>query len=138
MTHVGIEIEINRNLFFLAKYNYPWLKDLPTSWPGLIKFIKEYTPTLGCRIVVWNPPVMGSFKCNSDGASKGNPGPSYGAFCIKNGERNLFYAEVRRLFDGANIVVENILDGICETPWGIVIEIKRIKMLMEDKEVLKD
>ncbi|WMV33391.1 hypothetical protein MTR67_026776, partial [Solanum verrucosum] len=75
------------------------------------------------------------FKCNYDGASKGNLGPSSGPFSIRNGERNLMYAEVRRLFDGANLVGENILDGIWETPWGIVMEIKRIKMLMEDKEV---
>ncbi|KAG5599438.1 hypothetical protein H5410_030808 [Solanum commersonii] len=112
MRHVGIEIEIDRNLFLLAKYNYPWRKDLPTSWPGLIKFIKEYTPTLGCRRIVWNPPVMGSFKYNSDGASKRNPGPSYGAY--------------------------NILDGIWETLWGIMMKIKRIKMLMEDKEVIAE
>ncbi|KAH0776320.1 hypothetical protein KY290_007731 [Solanum tuberosum] len=107
---------------------------------------------------------MGSFKCNSNGASKGNPGPSSGVFCIGNGEGNLIYAEVRRLFDGTNLVAEvvalrlgleycvqhnlllvtletdslslkNILDGIWEIPWSIVMEIKKIRMLMKDKEV---
>ncbi|KAH0670783.1 hypothetical protein KY289_025276 [Solanum tuberosum] len=166
MSYMGMELEINRNLFLLAKYNYPWLKNLPTSWPGLVRFLEEYIPTLGCRTVVWKLLEMGSFKCNSDGASKGNPSPSSGAFCIRNGEGNLFYAEVGRLFDGSNLVAEvvalrlgleycvqhnllpvtletdslslkNILDGSWEIPWGIVMEVKRIKMLMKDKEGLK-
>ncbi|XP_049352605.1 uncharacterized protein LOC125817063 [Solanum verrucosum] len=108
---------------------------------------------------------MRSFKCNFDGASKGNPDPSSGPFCIRNREGNLIYAEVRRLFDGINLVAEvvalrlglefcvqhnllpvileidslslkNILDGIWEIPWVIVMEIERINMLMKDKEVI--
>ncbi|KAH0635770.1 hypothetical protein KY289_035685 [Solanum tuberosum] len=106
---------------------------------------------------------MGSFKCNFDGASKGNPGLSSRPFCIRNREENLIYAEIRRLFDGSNLVAEvvalrlglefcvqhnllpvileieslslkNILDGIWEIPWVIVMEIERIKILMKDKE----
>lgn len=165
MWPVGMEIEINRNLFPLAKYNYPWLKNLPTSWPGLVNFFEEYTPTLGCRTIVSNPPEMRSFKCNVDGASKGNPGPSSGPFCTRNREGNLIYAEDTRLFDGTNLVAEvvalrlglefcvqhnllpvileidslslkNILDGIWEIPWVIVMEIEGINMLMKDKEVI--
>ncbi|KAH0632756.1 hypothetical protein KY285_035433 [Solanum tuberosum] len=49
---------------------------------------------------------MGSFKCNFDGASKGNPGLSSRPFCIRNREENLIYAEIRRLFDGSNLVAE--------------------------------
>ncbi|KAH0755906.1 hypothetical protein KY290_026176 [Solanum tuberosum] len=139
----------------LGDYKKLWIKGMPFKVSFLV-----------WRTVVWKLLEMGSFKCNSDGASKGNPSPSSGAFCIRNGEGNLFYAEVGRLFDGSNLVAEvvalrlgleycvqhnllpvtletdslslkNILDGSWEIPWGIVMEVKRIKMLMKDKEGLK-
>lgn len=57
-------------------------------------------------MVLWNSPCVGSLKCNSDGAFKGNSRPSSGAFCMRNGEGNFVYSEVRRLFDGSNLVAE--------------------------------
>lgn len=82
MSYVDMKIEINKNMFLLAKYNYPCLKCLPITWTDLVKFFEKYTPTLCFKIVRWIPPFLGSFKCNSDGASKGNPGLSSGHFVL--------------------------------------------------------
>lgn len=50
---------------------------------------------------------MRALKCNSDGASKGNLGPSSGAFCIRSDTRNLVYAEAIRLEEDTNLVARN-------------------------------
>ncbi|XP_059315813.1 uncharacterized protein LOC132066527 [Lycium ferocissimum] len=56
----------------------------------------------------------GWFKCNTDGASRGNPGLSSVAFYIRDEFGNLIYAGARRLADTTNIIAESvaILDGI--------------------------
>ncbi|XP_059295460.1 uncharacterized protein LOC132048795 [Lycium ferocissimum] len=41
------------------------------------------------------------FKCN-----RGNPGPSFAAFCITNEEGDLVYAAAKKLQDGSNLVAE--------------------------------
>lgn len=48
---------------------------------------------------------MGDFKCNSDSASKGNPRPSSGVFCVRDDLGNVVYAERRRFGDKTNLVV---------------------------------
>ncbi|XP_060182325.1 uncharacterized protein LOC132611987 [Lycium barbarum] len=95
------------------------------------------------------------FKCNTDGASRGNPGLSSAAFCIRDEVGNLIYAGVRRISDTTNITAEsiaildgiefcikndlvpvmiesdylsmiNIIQGIWEIPWKISMEVKKI------------
>lgn len=43
--------------------------------------------------VKWNFPPTEWFKCNIDGASRGNPGEIFYGFCIKDSEGDLIYAE---------------------------------------------
>ncbi|XP_060211916.1 uncharacterized protein LOC132639487 [Lycium barbarum] len=78
---------INNNLQQLVKTLYPWLRQVPDEWPQL---------------------------CNTDGASRGNPGLSSAAFCIRDEVGNLIYAGARRIADTTNITAESvaILDGI--------------------------
>lgn len=106
MTFYRMGMEINRNLHLLARKLYPWLRNIPTSWSMMVKYFEEYTPSLNCKIVYRKPPAMGTYKCNLDGASKENPGPSSGAFCVRDGEGNLVYAECRRMEDGSNLMAE--------------------------------
>lgn len=63
---------------------------------------------MGCRVVYWKPPNLGSFKCNSNGAAKGNPGPRSSLFCIRNKEGDLIYAESRRIADSSNLIAEAV------------------------------
>ncbi|XP_060210742.1 uncharacterized protein LOC132637707 [Lycium barbarum] len=110
------------------------------------------------------PPELGSFKCNTDGASRGNPGPSSAAFYIRNHSGDLMYAGGRRLSDTTNLIVEAvaikegvkycidhlflplivetdsltmrmILDGIWEVPWSISLVVKRIQHLREGRQI---
>lgn len=128
-------------------------------------FSKDYIPILESRMVTWNPLNLVFFKCNSDGASKENPDPSSGDFCIKNKEGDFVYVEVRRLFIRTNqatkvvalrlglehcvehnilpVMLEtnfynlkNILDVYLKVPWSTSMEVKRIRMMKLEKEVV--
>lgn len=108
---------------------------------------------------------MGKYKCNSDRASKGNPGLSSCAFCIRNDIGNLGYAEGVRIVDTNNLMAEvmalrmglehckrnnllpviletdplalkNILYGIWDTLWNIALEIRIVHHMIKDVDVV--
>ncbi|XP_060194905.1 uncharacterized protein LOC132624092 [Lycium barbarum] len=97
---------INYNLHNLVRDVYPWLKEVPHDWPQLIKFLEGVRSTSSIRLVHWNYPRVGWFKCNTDGASRGNPGLSSVAFCIRDDRGDLVYASARQLQVTTNIVAE--------------------------------
>ncbi|WMV08231.1 hypothetical protein MTR67_001616 [Solanum verrucosum] len=156
--------EINKHLYLFAKNRYPWLKNLPNTWPMIVKLLEEYSPLVCCRVVYWMHPPVGRYKCNTDGTSKGNPGPSSTTFCIPNEEGNLIFAEasvieacyaivaeVKAFKAGLKYCIENdllpiimetdsfiikkVLDGVWEVPWSISVDIQCIKLWMENGEV---
>ncbi|XP_059292434.1 uncharacterized protein LOC132045876 [Lycium ferocissimum] len=128
--------EINMIIYQICRLRFPWLNNLPRWW----------------------------LKCNSDGASRGNPGPSSVAFYIKNAAGDFQFAAARRISDGSNLVAEAmalheglkyyvthslvpvvmetdsmtmkmILTGQWEAPWSISMIINDISRLRRDKEV---
>lgn len=46
------------------------------------------------------------FKCNSDRASRGNPNPIFGAYCMRNKNGDLIFVEGIRLKEGYNCNTE--------------------------------
>lgn len=66
----GMLAEINRHFYLFATVRYPWLRNMPNTWPMLIKFLKDYRPTINPKIVKWNPHINGFYKYNNNGASK--------------------------------------------------------------------
>ncbi|KAH0661693.1 hypothetical protein KY284_026624 [Solanum tuberosum] len=103
-------------------------------------------------------PPMGWWKCNTDGACRGNPGPSAAAFCIRNSAGDLVYAKGVKIQDSTSIVVEAIavreglqyywehefvqvlleldsyalvqmLNGKWEIPWSVTLEVNSINRL---------
>ncbi|XP_049414633.1 uncharacterized protein LOC125877356 [Solanum stenotomum] len=157
-------MEINNNLYLFAKNRYPWLQNLPNTWPMIVKLLEEYSPLVCCRVVYWVHPPLGRYKCNTDGTSKGNTGPSSTAFCIRNGDGNFIFAEasiieacyaivaeVKAFKAGLKYCIENdllpiimetnsliikkVLDGIWDVPWAISVDIQCIKLWMEQAEV---
>ncbi|KAH0745918.1 hypothetical protein KY285_007575 [Solanum tuberosum] len=95
-----------------------------------------------------------------DGSSKGNPGPSSSAFCIRDDQGNLMYAEGNMIGISNNLIAEvvairlgleycrihNLLPLILETdslatmkmiegawhrPWEVTMEVRRIQILKE-------
>ncbi|XP_059306402.1 uncharacterized protein LOC132057820 [Lycium ferocissimum] len=115
--------------------------------------IETYRPYIVSKIVRWNLPMPSWFNCNSDGASRGNPGPSSVAFCIRDSEGDLVHTAARRISYESNLVaeamalqegikycvtndllpviletnsmtLEMILTGQCEVSWSISLIIK--------------
>ncbi|WMV41314.1 hypothetical protein MTR67_034699 [Solanum verrucosum] len=124
----------------------------------LVKFMKEYTPSIVTKVVIWRKPELGSYKCNTNGVSKGNPRPTSSGFCVRDSSGNFIYAESSRLLDGNDLIAEakelvvglefcilthytqvemetdsltmkNVLKGIWEVPWEISLEVKKFKEL---------
>lgn len=115
-------------------------------------------------MVYWNLPRENSFKCNTDGASKGNLGARSAAFYVRNDQGDLIHAEGKVIGVANNLVVEivalrlglefcrnhnlfplvmetdslaakNMIDGLWNFPWEVALEIRRIQVLNEGLEV---
>ncbi|XP_060210626.1 uncharacterized protein LOC132637573 [Lycium barbarum] len=145
------------------KANFPGM-NIPTIWHQMVQFFAGYKPTVICRIIEWRKPAPGICKCNTDGAAKGNPSPSFVAFCIRNEKGDLVYAAAKTLADGTNIVAEAeairmglrhcvvkqlfpviietdsmtmkmILNDEWKVPWSISMLVDDIKRMMVDHTV---
>nr|XP_016504630.1 PREDICTED: uncharacterized protein LOC107822596 [Nicotiana tabacum] len=157
--------EVNKTLYYLAKVRYPWLQGIPMLWPEMIRFFENYKPVVVTRRVTWTLPYDKWYKCNTDGASRGNPGPSSYGFCVRDDRGDLVYAKAREIGETTNIVAEakgmmeeliycmeqqlhplimetdslvmkNIIDDEWETPWCIGTEVRKIKEIKESYNVL--
>ncbi|KAH0670595.1 hypothetical protein KY285_010952 [Solanum tuberosum] len=158
------DMVVERLIHLMAKNLYLWMRDIPGFLPRLVKFMEDYTPVIGCKVVKWIKHMVG-YKCNLDGASKGNPGPSSRAYCIRDVEGNFVYAEVKRIEDNNNLkaeikaitmgleycrtkeifpviletgslAVKKMIYGEWDVPWSVTMEIRKIKHLMKEREVV--
>ncbi|KAH0679665.1 hypothetical protein KY289_020902 [Solanum tuberosum] len=91
--------------FMKLKFQYT---DVPSTWPQMVALLDGFRPRFVSKWVKWHPPPSGWLKCNTDGASRGNPGPSVAAFCIRNHEGELVIAKGVRIPDSTNLVAEAI------------------------------
>ncbi|KAH0675998.1 hypothetical protein KY285_023799 [Solanum tuberosum] len=127
--------------------------------------MNQYSPEIGCKVVHWKHPSEGSFKCNTYGACKGNPGPSFGAYCVRDAAGRFIYAKAKRVGYGTNLVAElkafrlgleyctsqnllpltmetdslsvkKILDGLWEILWNVLMDVRKIWRLMEGVPVV--
>lgn len=89
----------------LINMKYPWIK-VPKNWGEMVKILKEYKPRLHYCAVSWRKPHNGTIKCNTDGASRGNPGESAYAFCLRNDKGDIVYAEAGQLGNRTNMEAE--------------------------------
>lgn len=103
---------------------------------------------------------MGVSKCNTDRSSRGNPGPSFWAFCIRDSLENLVFSSAGNMFHNTSLGAEakviekgieyciphlylpltvetdsltmkRILDNEWKVPWIICLKVRRIKGWME-------
>ncbi|WMV31014.1 hypothetical protein MTR67_024399 [Solanum verrucosum] len=144
----------------LIKANYPWLKNIPLQWSGMFDLLQRYRPTLFYHIVRWTRPKEGWVKCNTDGASRGNPGMSSYGFCLRDSSGDLLYAEAKIIGFATNMVAEittiwkamryckeqgyanilletdslslkNMIRGEWKIPWKIIERVEEIHEMME-------
>ncbi|KAH0693326.1 hypothetical protein KY290_021507 [Solanum tuberosum] len=92
----------------LIRVKFPWLKKVPYQWMEIVDMLQRYKPTLHYHIVNWKLPEEGWIKCNTDGASKGNPGQSAYEFCMRNNNGDLVYAEGEDIGVATNMEAEAI------------------------------
>ncbi|XP_060183256.1 uncharacterized protein LOC132613237 [Lycium barbarum] len=59
------------------------------------KQLSTYRPRIYYAKVLWRMPPSGRLKCNTDGASRGNPGKSSYGFCIRDNKGDLVYAQAK-------------------------------------------
>ncbi|XP_019265532.1 PREDICTED: uncharacterized protein LOC109243095 [Nicotiana attenuata] len=98
--------EINRTLHQLARVRYAWMPNIPLLWPDIIQYFEGYKPILITTRVTWQLPFHGWYKCNTNRASKGNPGPSSLGFYVRNDEGDVVYARAVDLGVRTNVVAE--------------------------------
>ncbi|WMV30576.1 hypothetical protein MTR67_023961 [Solanum verrucosum] len=124
----------------------------------MVALFDVFRPRFVSKWVKSHPPPSGWLKCNTDGASRGNPRPCAAAFCIKNHEGDLVIAKGVRIPDSTDLVVEAIaikeglqcclennfpniiietdllalvhmLKGEWEIPWNVTMEVNSINRL---------
>ncbi|KAH0655387.1 hypothetical protein KY285_030269 [Solanum tuberosum] len=122
---------------------------------------EAYSPMLTSRVIRWRCPEEGTFKCNTDGSSRPVLGTSAMAFCVRNHQGCLLYAEAKSIslctaleaetkafnsdilyclehnlmplvMDTDSLIIKKVLDGIWEIHWSIAVEIRVIKRAMEN------
>ncbi|KAG5610482.1 hypothetical protein H5410_021763 [Solanum commersonii] len=89
MSYMSRRGGIFSNLILLAKQRYLWIQNMPNNWPEIVRFLIEYSPKVGCKMLYWKLPKEHYFKCNTYGDSKGNPRPSSSSFCVRDDQGNL-------------------------------------------------
>lgn len=76
------------------------IPSLPQFWTCSL------VPRFRITKVLWEYPLAGWIKYNTDGASRGNPGPSSYAFSARDSNGDLLYAEGERMEETNNTVSE--------------------------------
>ncbi|KAH0755025.1 hypothetical protein KY290_025295 [Solanum tuberosum] len=74
--------------------------------PQLMDTLQNYKPLLHYRVIRWTKPSEGWVTCNTDGASKGNPGISSYGYCIRDMNGDLMYAEAHNIGEATNMDTE--------------------------------
>lgn len=106
--------EITRNIHYLAMVRYPRLRNIPKYWSMIVKFFENYISVQATKLIYRVPPNMGVYKCNLDGASKGNPGPSARGFYIKNWNEEFISAAAQEL-EQKSLLLKEDYDFVCQT-----------------------
>ncbi|XP_060182980.1 uncharacterized protein LOC132612928 [Lycium barbarum] len=87
--------------------------------------LSTYRPKLYYAKVLWRMPLSGRLKCNTDGASRGNPGRSSYGFCIRDSRGDLVYAQAKDIGIKENTEAE--AEGSWTTPWELKDIVEDIK-----------
>ncbi|KAH0776352.1 hypothetical protein KY290_007763 [Solanum tuberosum] len=157
--------EVNMNIYLMATTRYPWLSNMPTQWPLIVKFLEDCIPILSCKVVKWICPPEGHFKCNTDGSCRDQLHLSSKAFSVRNSNGELVYAETESvelssileaevgafkealqycvnnnlmpvIMETYSLILKKIIDEIWEIPWSMSVDITCIKKMLKDEDVV--
>lgn len=134
---------------------------MPHKWQDLLTMLENYTLRLKIEKVIYEFPLEGWIKVNTDGACRGNPGRSAIGFCLRDEAGDLRYAQGLEITEGSNneaeaiaimealklckalnytqiwlqtdsMLLENIIMGSWKPPWCIVDQVEGILRLKEE------
>ncbi|WMV29043.1 hypothetical protein MTR67_022428 [Solanum verrucosum] len=98
MSHMKLMYQVMHTIVMFMKVRSNF-KYAPYEWSELVQVLQVYTPKLKVRQVLWKPPERGCIKCNTNGASRGNPGRSSWSFCVRNHSGNIIHAQAQEMED---------------------------------------
>ncbi|KAK4732460.1 hypothetical protein R3W88_025448 [Solanum pinnatisectum] len=93
VSYTSMEWQIQDIVKKFIKVSYPWVKGWSWNWFEMVEKLKELRPKLHFVWVTWKYPNSQRLKCNTDGASRGNPGLSSYGFCTRDDRGDLIFAE---------------------------------------------
>ncbi|XP_070005263.1 uncharacterized protein [Nicotiana sylvestris] len=99
--------QVSTTLQALVQERKPGLQ-VPHKWQDLITMLEHYTPSLKFEKVIWEFPLEGWIKVNTDGSSRGNPGRSTIGYCLRDESGDVRYALGRVIAEGSNNKAEAV------------------------------
>ncbi|XP_060211629.1 uncharacterized protein LOC132639169 [Lycium barbarum] len=98
--------QVQHILHQLTRKRFRWLQNVSGDWETMHHHLSRYKPKVYYAKVVWRMPLSGRLKCNTDGASRGNPGLNSYGFCIRDSNGDLDYAEAQQMGIATNMEAE--------------------------------
>ncbi|XP_055822179.1 pectin acetylesterase 11-like [Solanum dulcamara] len=92
----------------LVLHRNPSIRTVPADWKNLIQMLEGGKARVKVTTVRWKLPPSGWYACNTDGASRGNPGRSAYGFCVRDAEGNLIYAKAEEIGYATNVEAETV------------------------------
>nr|XP_033513226.1 uncharacterized protein LOC117277909 [Nicotiana tomentosiformis] len=152
--------QVSSTLQAFFKVRKPGLKHVPHKWSDLLQMLEQCTPRLKVTKVLWEIPLEGWIKVNTDGAARGNPGRSAIGCCLRDDHGDVIHAHGQDINETTNtkaetsailealrfckhnhishiwlqtdsLLLKNVIEGTWSTPWGIVEYVEEIWRLME-------
>nr|XP_016451963.1 PREDICTED: 14.7 kDa ribonuclease H-like protein [Nicotiana tabacum] len=131
----------------------------------MVRYFEGYKPYIVTKRITSQLPYERWYKCNTHGASKGNPGPSSYGFCVRNDTGDVVFVMAEEIGISTNIVAEEsaiveglldcvqrqlhpliietdslvmkkIIEGEWEISWNIGKEVKKIKEIKKNYNVI--
>ncbi|WMV13941.1 hypothetical protein MTR67_007326 [Solanum verrucosum] len=98
--------QVLQNVQFILKKKFPWIEMRGQNWEEMIRRLGANKSRLYHCIVRWDAPHEDVIKCNTDGASKGNPGISAYGYCLRNSNGDLIHAAAENIGITTNVEAE--------------------------------
>ncbi|XP_060195138.1 uncharacterized protein LOC132624361 [Lycium barbarum] len=97
MSKVKLVYRIMHSIIMFMRVRRGNFKYAAYRWSTLVQSLQNYSPRTKVIHVKWEPPELGWVKCNTDGASRGNPGRGSWSFCIRDENANLLVAKAKEM-----------------------------------------
>lgn len=99
ISHEKLMYQVMHTIVLMLKVRRSNFKYTPYDWKELVQALQGYTPKIRVEQVLWTIPETRSLKCNTHGASRGNPGRSAWGFSVRNDLGDVIKAQAAEIED---------------------------------------